>query len=462
MQERQKPVVAEPAESVSGLGPAFLESFKAAMDLCQTDEVRRQAETLHPADLADLLEALPPEKREDLVDLLRQDLNPAMIAELDEAVLERVVNQLSAQEMADAVAEMETDDAVDVVEELGEKERRDVLDALPIGERTLIEEGLSYPEDSAGRLMQRNVMALPAHWNVGQAIDFMREEEDLPRDFFDVFLVNPTHKPIGSIPLSRVIRTERHVALSDLMLEDMKIIPGTLDQEEVAFVFRQRDLVSAPVVDAVGRLIGVITVDDIVDVIHEEHEEDIMRLGGVGEEDDLYSAVIATTRSRFFWLLIHLFAAIVASYVISFFAGTIEEMVALAVLMPIVATMGGTASVQALTVAVRAIAMKELTVSNALRAVCKEIIVGMLNGLLFALLIGAVAWSWFGSPALGGVIGMAIVINLTVAGFSGSALPVLLQRLGFDPAVASSAFLTSITDVVGFYVFLGLAAFLLL
>ena len=198
MQERQKPFVAEPAESVSGLDPEFLESFKAAMDLCHTDEVRRQAETLHPADLADLLEALPPEKREDLVDLLRQDLNPAMIAELDEAVLERVVNQLSAQEMADAVAEMETDDAVDVVEKLGEKERRDVLGALPIGERILIEEGFSYPEDSAGRLMQRNVMALPAHWNVGQAIDFMREEEDLPRDFFDVFLVNPTHKPIGS------------------------------------------------------------------------------------------------------------------------------------------------------------------------------------------------------------------------------------------------------------------------
>ncbi|MDG2034688.1 MAG: magnesium transporter [Rhodospirillales bacterium] len=462
MQERHKQLVAEPAESVSGLSSEFLTSFQVAMDMGRIDEVQSLADTLHPADLADLLEAMPSEKREDLVDVLRQDLNPAMIAELDESVLERISDQLSVQEMADAVAGMETDDAVDVVEELGEQEQRDVLDALPIGERTLIEEGLSYPEDSAGRLMQRNVVAVPAHWNVGHAIDFMREEARLPRDFFDIFLVDPTHKPIGSIPLSRVMRTKRHVALNDLMLADMKIIPGALDQEEVAFVFRQRDLVSAPVVDGGGRLIGVITVDDIVDVIHEEHEEDIMRLAGVGEDDDLYDAVIATTRSRFSWLLIHLLAAMVASYVISFFAGTIEEMVALAVLMPIVATMGGTASVQALTVAVRAIAMKELTMSNALRAIGKEIIVGMLNGLLFAVLIGAVAWAWFGSPALGGVLGMAIVINLTVAGLSGSALPVLLQRLGFDPAVASSAFLTSITDVVGFYVFLGLAAILLL
>ena len=462
MQKGHKQSVAEPADSVSGLSAEFLKSFQTAMDSGRIDEVQRLAGTLHPADLADLLEALPPEKREDLVDVLRQDLNPAMIAELDEAVLERVADQLSAQEMADAVAEMETDDAVDVVEELGKQEQRAVLNALPIGERTLIEEGLSYPEDSAGRLMQRNVVAVPSHWNVGQAIDFMREEEGLPRDFFDIFLVDPTHKPIGAIPLSRVMRTQRHITLNDLMLEDMKIIPGALDQEEVAFVFRQRDLVSAPVVDDGGRLIGVVTVDDIVDVIHEEHEEDIMRLGGVGEEDDLYNAVIATTRSRFFWLLIHLLAAIVASYVISFFVGTIEEMVALAVLMPIVATMGGTASVQALTVAVRAIAMKELTMSNALRAISKEVMVGVLNGLLFALLIGAIAWVWFGSPALAGVLGMAIVINLTVAGLSGSALPVLLQRLGFDPAVASSAFLTSITDVVGFYVFLGLAAILLL
>jgi len=462
MQDQMDQAIEEHAEAITGLSAEFLTFFHNAMDAGRMDEVRTLAETLHHADLADLLEGLPVEKREDLLDLLREDLNPGMIAELDEAVLEHVADQLSAQEMADAVAEMDTDDAVDVVEELDEEDQKEILEALPIGERTLIEEGLSYPEDSAGRLMQRDVVAVPTHWSVGQAIDFMREERDLPRDFFDILLVDPAHKPIGSIPLSRVMRTERHVALNALMVADMKIIPGEMDQEEVAFLFRQRDLISAPVVDNSGRLIGVITVDDIVDVIHEEHEEDIMRLAGVGEEDDLYAAVIATTRSRFSWLLIHLVAAMLAAWVISFFAGTIEEMVALAVLMPIVATMGGTASVQALTVAVRAIAMKELTPVNAIRTIGKEVMVGILNGAIFACLIGAVAWVWFGSPALGGVLGLAIVINLTVAGLSGSALPVLLQRLGFDPAVASSAFLTSITDVVGFYVFLGLAAVLLL
>ena len=258
------------------------------------------------------------------------------------------------------------------------------------------------------------------------------------------------------------MRTRRHVALKALMVADMKIVPVEMDQEDVAFLFRQRDLISAPVVDSAARLVGVITVDDIVDVIHEEHEEDIMRLAGVGEMDDLYDAVIATTRSRFSWLLVHLVAAMIAAYVISLFAETIEELVVLAVLMPIVATMGGTAGVQALTVVVRAIAMKELTPSNAIRTIGKEAAVGLLNGFIFAILIGAVAWGWFGSPALSGVIALAIVINLLVAGLSGSALPVILQRLGFDPAVASSAFLTSITDVVGFYVFLGLAAALLL
>jgi magnesium transporter len=310
--------------------------------------------------------------------------------------------------------------------------------------------------------MQSEVVSVPLHWTVGQAIDYMRDTKNLPTDFFDLFLVDPLHSPIGTVPLSRVMRTKRDISLTKVMRKHIKIVPVLMDQEEVAFLFRQRNLISAPVVDGKNRLVGVITVDDIVDVIHEEHEEDIMRLAGVGEEDDLYAAVVDTMKSRFTWLLIHLGAAIIAAYVISFFARTIEEMVALAVLMPIVAAMGGTASVQTLTVAVRAIAMKELTMSNAYRTIGKEVAVGVLNGIIFALLIGVVAWGWFGNPALGGVIGLAIAINLTVAGFAGSALPILLQRLGFDPAVASSAFLTSITDVVGFYVFLGLAATLLM
>jgi magnesium transporter len=275
-------------------------------------------------------------------------------------------------------------------------------------------------------------------------------------------LIDPAHRPIGTIPLSRVLRTPRDVALTKIKRSDLRIIPADMDQEEVAFLFRQRDLISAPVIDADGRLLGVITVDDIVDVIHEEHDEDIMGLAGVGAEDDLFRAIVDTARSRFLWLMIHLVAAIAASAVISLFAGTIEELVALAILMPIVATMGGTAGIQTLTVAVRAIAMKELTETNALRAIRKEILVSGLNGLFFAVLIGGIAWVWFGSPALGGVIALATVINLLTAGITGSVLPVILQRAGFDPAVASSALLTSVTDLVGFYVFLGLAAVLLL
>lgn len=461
-QDRTGEFDAEKSVDISGLSPDLIASVHDALEKGRTANAKNLADTLHYADLADLLEGLKHEHREGLIDALRSEFDPNILAELDDNVRERVIDQLGLTHIAEAVAELETDDAVEVVEELDADEQKEVLEALPIGERTLIEEGLSYPEDSAGRLMQRGVAAVPSHWTVGQAIDYMRDSEELPKDFFDLFLVDPRHQPVGVVSLSRVIRTQRHVALSAVMVSEMKIIPVTMDQEEAAFLFRQRDLISAPVVDGSNRLVGVITVDDIVDVIHEEHEEDIMRMGGVGEEDDLYAAVIDTTKSRFTWLLIHLFAAILAAFVISIFAGTIEQMVALAVLMPIVATMGGTASVQTLTVAVRAIAMKELTPANAMRTIGKEIAVGLLNGIIFAVLIGVVAWLWFGSPALGGVIGLAIVINLVVAGMSGSALPVLLQRMGFDPAVASSAFLTSITDIIGFYVFLGLAAALLL
>ena len=449
-------------KAINGLSPEFLSLFNEAMHAERVEEVRKLTGRLHHSDLADLLEGMAVERREWLIELLREDLNPNMIAELDGSVLGQLADQIGIQEMAEAVAEMDTDDAVDVVEELAIKDQLEILDALPHDDRLLIEEGLSYPEDSAGRLMQREAVGVPSHWNVGQAIDLLRKERDLPRDFFDIFLVDSTDVPVGSIPLSRIMRAHRHVALNALMVGEMKTVPVEMDQEDVAFLFRQRDLVSAPVVDNSAKLVGVITIDDVVDVIHEENEEDIMRLAGVGEDDDLYDAVISTTRSRFSWLLIHLVAAISAAYVISLFTETIEELVFLAVLMPIVATMGGTASVQALTVVVRAIAMKELAAENAFRTIRKEVAVGLFNGIIFAILIGTVAWGWFGSPALGGVIALAIIINLLAAGLSGSALPVILNHLGFDPAIASSAFLTSITDVLGFYVFLGLATLLLL
>ena len=426
------------------------------------DIVRQLVQSLHSADIADLLEHVSYEERERLVEVLREGFDPKILAELDDAVAEQVIDQLGLVHVAEVVASMETDDAVDVVEALDAEVQQAVLEPLSRVHRTLIEEGLSYPEDSAGRLMHRQVVAVPEDWSVGKTIDYLRDADDLPADFFDLFLIDPAHRPIGTIPLSRVLRTPRGAALIEIMRPDVRIIPADMDQEEVAFLFRQRDLISAPVIDADGQLLGVITVDDIVDVIHEEHEEDIMGLAGVGTEDDLFHAIGDTTRSRFLWLMIHLVAAIAASAVISHFSGTIEELVALAILMPIVATMGGTAGIQTLTVAVRAIAMKELTATNAFRAIRKEILVSSLNGLLFGVLIGGVAWAWFGSPALGGVIALATVINLLTAGLTGSMLPVILQRAGFDPAVASSALLTSVTDVVGFYVFLALAAILLL
>lgn len=428
----------------------------------RADAVQELLRSLHPADIADLLERVAPEERELLVEVIPAEFHSPVLAELDEAIAEYVVEQLGPDRVAEAVASMQTDDAVDVVEDLDADEQQAVLDAVPRAPRTLIQEGLSYPEDSAGRLMQRQVVAVAEDWSVGKTIDYLRDTDDLPADFFDVFLTDREHRPVGTIPLSRILRAPREIALTEIMRSEMRMIPAEMDQEEVAFLFRQRDLISAPVIDAEGRLLGVITVDDIVDVIDEEHEEDIMELAGVGDEHDLFHAIIDTTRTRFFWLFIHLVAAIAASAVISVFAGTIEELVALAILMPIVATMGGTAGIQALTVAVRAIAMRELTSTNALRSIGKELLVSGINGLLFAVLIGGVAWLWFGSPALGGVIAIAMVINLVTAGVTGSVLPVALERAGFDPAVASSALLTSITDVVGFYVFLALAAVLLL
>ncbi len=433
-----------------------------ALDADDKRAVRRLVESLHPADTADLLEWVSHRERNRLVDTLREPFDPDILAELGEAVAERVVERLGTVQAAEAVASMATDDAVEVVEALDADVQQAVLGVLPDVRRDRIREGLAWPEDSAGRLMQRNVVALPDDWDVGRAIDYLREADGLPADFFDLFLVDRGYRPIGAIPLSRVLRTRRTGALTGIVRPDLRTIPAGMDQEEVAFLFRQRDLISAPVVDGDGRLLGVVTVDDVVDVIHEEHEEDILALAGVGAEDNFFEAIMDTTRSRFIWLMIHLVAAIAASWVISMFAGTIQELVALAILMPIVATMGGTAGIQALTVAVRAIAVKELTPMNAVRAIRKELLVSGLNGLLFAVLIGGVAWAWFASPALGGVIALAMVINLLTAGLTGSVLPVVLQRAGFDPAVASSALLTSITDVVGFYVFLGLAAALLL
>jgi magnesium transporter len=454
------------SRDVYGLDSDLVEAVEEALDRGDGESVRALIEPLHDADIADLLQSLDADERREFVGMIRAEFRPGILVELDERVRDEVVDQLGPVETAAAVAELDTDDALDVIAELDEEEQQQILEAIPAADRTLIEQGLAYPEDSAGRLMQRELVAVPSFWTVGDTIDHLRKSadespDDLPSDFYDIFVVDPGHRPVGAIPLSHLLRARRPVPLTDLMATEMKVIGANTDQEEVAFLFRQRDLTSAPVVDDGGRLVGVITIDDVVDVIDEELEDDMMRLGGV-REDDLYSAAMETARSRFGWLLVNLGTAILASLVIGAFDATIEQMVALAVLMPIVASMGGNAGTQTLTVAVRALATKELTAGNALRVIGKELMVGGVNGVLFAVIAAGVAWFWFGSGAIAVVLGLAMIINLVVAAVAGASIPLMLERVHVDPAVASGVFLTTITDVVGFFAFLGLAAWFLM
>jgi len=457
--DRTKPPVQ--AEDLLGFNPDIVKSVAEALDGARFADVDTLVRPLHYAELADLLELLSPDRRESLVERLRPDFDPEILAELDETVCDEVAEQLGTTTLAAAIAKLESDDALTLISTLEEPKQHQVLQAIPAALRAMLEEGLAYPEDSAGRLMQRDFVAVPAFWTVGETIDFMRESADLPNDFYDIFVVDPRHRAVAKVALSRVLRSKRPVRIADIMDAEIITVPVAMDQEEVAYIFAQHDLISAPAVDEAGRLIGAITIDDVVDVIQEEAEEDIMRLGGV-REDDLYEAVLDTGKARFSWLFINLITAVIASVVIGFFAATIERIVILAVLMPIVASMGGNAGTQTLTVAVRALAMKELTRANALRVLSKEVLVGAFNGILFAVLVGLIAWFWSADPAIGMVMAVAMIVTLVVAGLAGIAIPLGLARAGIDPAVGSTVVLTTITDVIAFAVFLGLAAWFLL
>jgi len=419
-------------------------------------------EDLHAADIADLLEQINSYDRTRLIRLFGREFDGEILSELDESIREEVIATLNPTVLADAVRELETDDVVDLVEDLEEPQQEAILEALEDSDRVAVEQSLSYPENSAGRLMQREVVMAPEHWNVGQAIDYMRESEDLPEQFYHMVLVDPRLRPIGNVTLGRIMGTKREVPLTDLLEETFQVIPADQDEEDVAYAFNQYHLISAPVVDSDGRLAGVITIDDAMAVLDEEHEEDILRLAGVGDESSLADRVIETTKRRFPWLAVNLVTAVLASLVIAQFEATIAQFVALAVLMPIVASMGGNAGTQSLTVAVRAMATRDLTGSNVWRVIRREVLVGLVNGVIFAVVMGVVGVIWFGSPALGGVLAAAMVINLVVAGLAGTVIPVLLEKMGVDPALASGAFVTTVTDVVGFFAFLGLAAWVLL
>ena len=448
------------AKDLLGLNPDVIREAIVALDSNDGSAILEIVAPLHPAEIADLIEMLRGPMRTQLVELLRPKFDPVVLTELDETVRDEVAEQLGTETIAKAIASLDSDDALNLISTLEETKQRRVLHAISYALRSMLEEGLAFPEDSAGRLMQREFVAVPTFWTVGEVIDFLRESDDLPDDFYDVFVVDPRHRLIGYVALNRVLRAKRPVLVRDIMIDEFVSVPVHMDQEEVAYVFAQQDLVSAPVVDDNERLIGVITIDDIVDVIHQEAEEDLMRLGGV-QEDDLYAAVIDTGKSRFAWLFVNLFTAVIASVVIGLFQGTIEQVVMLAVLMPIAASMGGNAGTQTLTVAVRAIAMKELTTANAYRVMSKEILVGTFNGVLFALIVGVIAWIWSGSIGIGVVMAVAMVITLIVAGFAGAAIPLALSRTRFDPAIASGVFLTTVTDVVAFLAFLGLGTWFL-
>ncbi len=417
---------------------------------------------LHAADIADLLEQVSSEERESIVRLFEPGIDGEILSEIDESIREEVIEYLSPKVLTEAVRELESDDVVDIIEDLEPEQQQVILESLEATDRAAVENAMTYPEYSAGRLMQREVVVGPEHWNVGEAIDFMRSHDDLPDEFYHMVLVDPKFRPVGYVTLGKILGSKRETKLKDLTEDSFSTILVTEDEGEVAYVFNQYHLISAPVVDADGKLVGIITIDDAMAVLDEEHEEDILRLAGVSDESRLSDTVVDTTKRRFPWLAVNLVTAILASLVIAQFEATISQFVALAVLMPIVASMGGNAGTQSLTVAVRSIATKDLTGSNVWRVIRRETFVGLINGLIFAVVMGVVGVIWFGSPVLGLVIAAAMVINLVVAGLAGTIIPVALDKVRIDPALASGAFVTTVTDVVGFLAFLGLAALVLL
>jgi len=435
---------------------SFLARVGAAIADRDTLALKGYVDDLHQSELGDLLEALQPEQRRALVELLGSDFDFSSLTEVDEAIRLEIVDQLPNAQIAQAVQELDSDDAVYILEDLDQEDQDEILSQLPFTERIRLRRSLDYPEETAGRRMQTEFVAVPPFWTIGQTIDYMREDNNLPDRFSQIFVIDPSFKLLGAIDLDQILRTKRGTKVEEVMHETRHAIPATMDQEEASREFEQYDLLSAAVVDENERLVGVLTIDDVVDVIQQEAEEDLLRMGGVGDEE-LSDTVFTTSRSRVPWLLVNLFTAFLAASVISLFDRTIEHIVALAVLMPIVAGMGGNAGSQTMTVTVRALATRDIDIYNAWRIIRREMGVGFINGIVFAVLIGIVAAVWFQDPNLGGIIGAAMIINMFVAAVAGILIPLLLDRLRIDPAVASAVFVTTVTDVVGFFAFLGLA-----
>ncbi len=450
------PVVETQLDEDDHLKTGFVRDVLAAVEAGNDEGARLLVAPLHPADVADLFELTPADQRRALAAALADLLDADVISEMNDYVREELIDALGPQQVADIAAEMDTDDAVAIIEDMDEDEQRAVLRALAPDDRAAIEEALSYPEESAGRLMQRELVSVPEHWTVGQVIDFLRENQDLTTDFWEVFIVDPAHRPIGTCQLSWILRTPRTVGMSDVMKREQTLIPVDMDQEEVALRFQKYGLISAAVTDTSGRLVGMITVDDIVHVIQEEAGEDILKLSGAGE-GDINEPVMDSYRARVRWLLINVVTALLAFSIIRYFEDTLQGLAILAAMMPIVAGVGGNAGTQTMAVAVRALATNQLTRSNTWRTIFREIRVALLNGVTMAAVLGIGVTFFYGNAALGGVIGAAILTNILVAGMAGVLVPVALDRMDIDPAVSSSIFVTMITDSMGFLAFLGMA-----
>ncbi len=439
------------------LRPEFVDKVLDAVEAGDDETARKLVQPLHPADVADLIELAARDEREGLVKALAGIVGPDVLAEMNDYVREGLLDEMEPQQVADIAGQLDTDDAVALIEDLEEDDQQAVLERMEPDDRAAVEEALSYPEESAGRLMQRDLVAVPEHWQVGQVIDYMRSTAELPTDFWEVFVVSPTHHPVGTCKLSTILRTPRSTPVGEIMAREQTLIPVDMDQEDVALRFQKYALVSAAVVDDEGRLVGMITVDDVVHIIQEEAGEDVLLLSGAGE-GDINEPVRLTVKRRLFWLVINLGTAMIAASVVSLFQGEIGKYAVLAVLMPIVAGMGGNAGTQTLAVAVRALATNQLTESNTLRAFGRELTIALANGLSLGLLVGTGVALIFANPLLGAVMAAAMVINNLAAGLGGILVPVTLDRMRIDPAVSSAVFVTTITDVTGFFSFLGLAS----
>ncbi|MFL2875847.1 MAG: magnesium transporter [Candidatus Pelagibacter sp.] len=436
----------------------FISTFTQNIESGNVEFINQTLKDLHEADVANLIENLNPETRNKLIEIESFNIDPEIFIELNESIQSEVLQLLSIDSLIKIIKRLESDNAIKILENLSKEVKEKVLEKLPPKDKFLLQEGLSYPEDSAARIMQREFTAVPSNWTVGQTIDYLREDKDLPEEFLEIFIVDNDFKPIGTVPSSRVLRTSRDLKMNSIMREMPVLISVNMDKEEVGLTFENYNLVSAGVVNKENKLVGMITADDVVTVVQEEAEEDALRLAGVGDEE-ITDSVMLKTKRRFNWLLLNLFTALLATWVISFFGASIEQMVALAFLMPIVASMGGNAGMQTLAVTIRAIATKELSKSNFNRVVGKEFLIGILNGIIFAIITAIIVQLWFKELNLSLLIGVSMILNMIVAGLFGILVPVSLKKLNIDPALASSVFVTTITDVIGFLSFLGLGSF---